>query len=264
MEVLPYLVATRGLQQRLDLSPLGHDFEPDHVFDPMLRASAPFLDLLERLDAATFGRRGMPMPRWAFYDCAELPGAVLGLSARAGDLPPALRGDFGDVDASRLVPVSMYMAIPTLMQHEWLGYSLCAFDLASDGFHGAALDVATLALSVTALRARQVTGTVQWNSPHLPATARFAPLLVRAAYLPAHTRATTCVFRFDVDASRVEAGLSGAHDMIEDVEWMPGDDPSAHQAAQMRIEAGERAFIVGRPESRNGSRHIPLRWEAAK
>ena len=264
MELLAYLVATRGLQQRLDLSPLGHDFEPDHVFDPMLRASAPFLDLLERLDAATFGRRGMAMPRWAFYDCAELPGAVLGLAARAGDLPPAVRADFGEVDDDRILPVSMYMAIPTLVAREWLGYSLCTVDLPDARFHDVEIDVATLALSVTALRARQVTGTVQWNSPHLPATARFAPLMVRAAYLPAHTRAATCVFRFDVDEARVEAGLAGEETMVENVQWMPGDDASAHQVVQSRIEAGERAFIVGSPQLRDGSPHIPLRWEAAR
>ncbi len=204
------------------------------------------------------------MPRWAFYDCAELPGAVLGLAARAGDLPPALRDNFGDVGDDRILPVSMYMAIPTLMEDEWLGYSLCALPMAGESFHGAAVDAATLALSVTALRARQVTGTVQWNSPHLPATARFAPLLVRAAYLPAHTRAATCVFRFDVDAARVEHGLSGQDAVGDDVQWLSVDDVGMHQAVQERIEAGERAFIVGGPEVRNGAQHIPLRWEPAE
>jgi hypothetical protein len=262
MEFLPYLVATPALQQRLCLCPLGQDFASAHVFDPMRRASAPFLDRLEQLDAATFGREGMAMPRWAFYDCAELPGAVLGLAARTQEVPEALRRNFGNVDGADLLPLSMYMAIPTLTEHEWLGFSLCAFEL-DERFLGAAIDVATLALSVATLRAQQVTGTLQWGSRHLSATARFAPLSVLAAHLPAHTRAATCVFRFDVDAARIERALGDAAQPSGDIQWLPAADTQMHQAAQMRIEAGERASVVGLPETRDGTQYVPLRWEAA-
>ncbi|HMR73620.1 MAG TPA: hypothetical protein PKD61_00865 [Polyangiaceae bacterium] len=262
MEFLPYLVATPALQQRLCLAPLGHSFAAQRIFDPMRRASAPFLDRLEQLDAATFGREGMAMPRWAFYDCAELPGAVLGLAARAAEVPEELRSNFGKVSDAELVPLSMYMAIPTLTEHEWLGFSLCAFDVAA-AFLGAAIDVATLALSVATLRARQVTGTVQWGSRHLSATARFAPLSVLAAHLPAHTRAATCVFRFEANAACIERALADTPPILGDIQWLAAGDTQMHQAAQMRIEAGQRASIVGQPETRDGSQHIPLHWEAA-
>jgi len=262
MELVPYLVATRVLQERMDLAPLGHRYPAELVFDPTRRASGPFLDLLEKLDAATFGREGMAMPRWAFYDCAELPGAVLGLAARAADVPPDVRADFGEPSDDEILPLSMYIAIPTLTEHEWLGYSLCSFPLPDETFHGAAVDIATLAISVATLRARQVTGTVQWSSPHLAAPARFAPLGVLAAWLPAHTRAETCVFRFDVDEARLERALSTTVKAEGDVEWLVADDLAQHHAAQARIERGERAFIVGVPEAGPKGQRVPLRWEA--
>lgn len=261
MELFPYLVATASLAERLDLQPLGHRFAEEHVFDPTRRRSGPFLDLLERLDAATFGREGMAMPRWAFYDCAELPGAVLGLGALARDVDAPTRAAFGEVRDDTFLPLSMYMAIPTLTEREWLGYSLCSLELGDQTFHGAPVDIATLAISVAALRARQVTGTVQWSSPHLAATARFAPLAVLAAWLPAHTRAETCVFRFEVNEERLERALAREARGEGDVEWLLADDLSMHHAAQARIEAGERAFVVGVPEKGAGGQRVPLRWE---
>lgn len=264
MELLPYLVATQALQRRLDLEPLGHVFPPELVLDPTRRASGPFLDLLEKLDAATFGREGMAMPRWAFYDCAELPGAVAGLGCAARHAPPDARAAFGDVSDDTFLPLSMYMAIPTLTEHEWLGYSLCSLELPSSAFLGASVDIATLALSVTALRAKLVTGTVQWSSPHLGPTARFAPLSVLAAWLPAHTRAETCVFRFDVDRDRLERALASEVHAEGDVDWLSADDRDAHHVAQARIEAGERCFIVGVPERDPSGARVPVRWEKAR
>ncbi|MEZ4225873.1 MAG: hypothetical protein R3B13_33305 [Polyangiaceae bacterium] len=263
MDLHPYLVATPALRDRLCLAPLGHAYAGDHSFDPMRRASAAFLDRLQQLDEATFGREGMAMPRWAFYDCAELPGAVLGLGARAMDLPPTLRADFSGSKDDTFLPLSMYMAIPTLAADEWLGYSLCALDVGAVRFRDAELDIATLALAVATLRAKRITGTVQWKSHHLAAPARFAPLAVLAAWLPAHTRAETCVFRFDVEAERIEAALTQPPLPAEDVSYLDSTDAEAQRAAQARIERGERAFIVGMPVATDVGQRIPLRWEAS-
>lgn len=261
-ELEPYLVATASLRSRLDLEPLGRRFSTDHVLDPTRRASGPFLDLLEKLDAATFGREGMAMPRWAFYDCAELPGAVLGLGCEARHVPPLVREAFGDVADDAFLPLSMYMAIPTLSDREWLGYSLCSLEVPMPAWDDVPIGIGTLALSVSALRARHVTGTVQWTSPHLAAPARFAPLSVLAAWLPAHTRAETCVFRFDVDEQRLLRSLHAEPQAEGDVEWLEADDTTAHHAVQARIEAGERVFVVGVPKQNGSGQRIPLRFES--
>ena len=90
----PYVVATRKLQARLDLEPLGLPIIPEHRFDPLRVSSAPFLDRVQTLDALTYGPVGMAMPRWALYDCAEMAGALVGLGTRAAHLPARLRKTF--------------------------------------------------------------------------------------------------------------------------------------------------------------------------
>src|SRR5262245_50215142 len=78
-----FVVATRAHRARLDLQPFGLHVAADACFDPLHRSATPLLDLLARLDALAFAPWGMPMPRWVFYDCSELPGGIVGFGARA-------------------------------------------------------------------------------------------------------------------------------------------------------------------------------------
>src|SRR5262245_11998489 len=82
--LVPYVIAAPATLRRLDRSPLGLSIEPENVVDPTRTRGAPLLDAVHRLDALVFGPRGLATPRWALYDCAELPGVVAGLS-RAGE-----------------------------------------------------------------------------------------------------------------------------------------------------------------------------------
>ena len=84
----PYLVAsTYGNAGNLGELPFGLELAPDLHFDPLKVRSGPFLHILQRLNELTFGAKGMPMPRWVFYDCAEVPGGIFGFARPAAELP---------------------------------------------------------------------------------------------------------------------------------------------------------------------------------
>ena len=124
-EFTPYLVATPFNLPALDRAPFGVPVPPENIIDPLKLESEVFLRLLHRLDGLTFGPEGMPMPRWVFFDCSEMPGAIYGLARPAATLWPKARELFKvPHDYDGLVPVSMYVAIPMHRPGIWFGHNL--------------------------------------------------------------------------------------------------------------------------------------------
>jgi len=68
----------------MEKRPLGTPISEKFWFDPTRTGSQLFIDHLDQLDADTFGPLGMRMPRWALYDCAALPGAIIGMGEAIG------------------------------------------------------------------------------------------------------------------------------------------------------------------------------------
>jgi hypothetical protein len=258
----PYVVAVASLQRRLAASPLGLEIPGQGRIDPTRRDAAPFLRLLERLDALTYGPLNLAMPRWAFYDCAELPGIIFGLGRRRSDVPAGLAGALGvPDDYSGVVPVSMCMAVPTLEEHHWLTYALCDLSEALPTAAASGLRLLSLALALDLLAARRVTGTTQWASPKLRVHARFAPLWLRAAWVPAHTEPATCTFRYDVDPERIAHALrTEPFAASEPAARLDVADAAALRALQEDLEGGRRVAIAGPPEERGALLCVPLHY----
>lgn len=255
----PYVVGTQDLLARLDVAPLGVEIAAPHRIDPTRAASGPFLDLVERLDGLTFGPLGMGMPRWALYDCGELPGMVFGFASEAGRLLPRLRRALDLPDGyAGLVPLSMFISIPTLEPGHWLGHSICSLNEVSPGAAPPRLRLLSVALGLTCLGARAATGSMLWSSPKLEVLARFAPLRLQAALLPAHTEPASCVFSFDVDGPRIERALALERASPEVERWLDVDDAAALEQVQGAIEGGEPWCIVGPPEVLGATRRVPL------
>ena len=61
-----YVVATEENRAQFDCAPFGLELAPDGRINPVRCDAAQFLHLLSSLDAATFSRQGVPMPRSAF------------------------------------------------------------------------------------------------------------------------------------------------------------------------------------------------------
>lgn len=255
----PWVVATPGLRARLAERPLGFAREGLRWYDPMRLSSKDLLDRLERLDELTFGPHGLRMPRWAFYDCAELPGALFGFGGSPRRFPARVRAALPDDD--EFTPLSMCMATPMVQPGEWLVFSissLLALEPGPDDLH---LCVETLAFSLAALAPRRVHGTMQWSSPSLAVHACFAPLEVRAAWVPAHTHAATCVFALDAAPERLERALrQPLATKGPGVVVAPEDEP-ALRAMQQRIEAGEKLRLVGATDTTHDAR-ARVRWGA--
>jgi hypothetical protein len=239
----PWVVATPDLEARLAEHALGFRRSELAWYDPTRVASADHLDLLDRVDELTFGPRGLRMPRWAFYDCAELPGALFGFSAVPSALPEAVATLVPAGSAS--MPVSLCMATPMVTPGHWLVFSICSlFDL-EPGPDATELAVETLALTLGFLAPRRVVGTMQWGAPSLPAHARFGPLRVRAGWVPAHTHAATCVFELEIDDARIRRALDGGPVPPAGAVRVDPADERSLAALQRRLEAGESLSVVG-------------------
>jgi hypothetical protein len=219
-----YVVATPPLWRRMDRAPLGVPIKKSNWFDPTLRKSELFIDHLDWLDADTFGPLGMRMPRWALYDCAALPGAIIGLGEAIGGV---------------MQPRSMCLLTPRLGPDEWLAYSISShpFD--------PALEVETLALSIAAVGAKRVLATAQWASHHLDVHARFGPLELLAAWIPAHTSPRSFVYAFDVTRERLVAARAKKAEAPADATLVDAADEALLRSLQARIEAGTRLELVG-------------------
>jgi hypothetical protein len=257
------VVATRKSQQHFDLQPFGLTLAEDNRFDPLRRSSTRLLDLLARLDAVTFGPEGMAMPRWVFYDCAELPGGIVGFGARAAQVPSAARALL-DVpsDYAGLVPYAMYIAIPTLEPGAWVGHNLATIAGRVDDGALRGLGGLTKAVALKVFRASVQIGITQWDSAALHVHARLGPLDLLTAWTPAHSEPASLTYRAAID----DAALRNlACDPAGDVArpppdaWIDSEDRAAIMALQERIEAGERLSVVGPPRPIvKGRQRVPI------
>ena len=258
-----FVVATAENRAHFDARPFGIDVAQGGHVDPLRRDASTFLDLLSILDALTFGPEGMPMPRWVFYDAAELPGGIVGFGRRAGDLPAAVAERFRlPTGYGGLVPLSMYIAIPTLAPGVWVGHNLASLSeqIPGDALRG--LGRLTKAVALRVFRATGQIGATQWASRALGVHTRMGPLRLLTAWTPAHTYPASLTYhaRIDEAALRRLAGEPGVEAAQPAPElWIDSDDHPAMEALQARIEAGERLCVAGTPEPLGGGRQrVPI------
>jgi hypothetical protein len=173
-----YVVALPELVETLELEKASGEF---HAIDPRQLRSAPFVSRLEELERAAHAPGGRELPRWALYDCAMVPGAVVGMAERS---------DSGEQGAASLAPQSALLALPQLKSGHWWFY-----DLADAGLASAGLLEKTLRAALAALRPTQVTAIAEWNSQELRAHVAVASLDLLATWLPGHDIPASVVFR---------------------------------------------------------------------
>jgi hypothetical protein len=262
----PYLVATPANLAAIDRAPFGVQVADAHVFDPLRLASARFLHLLHQLDGLTFGPEGMPMPKWVFYDCSELPGAIFGFGCPAERLWPEARALFALEPGERgLVPLSMYIAIPMAQPGVFFGHNLAsaAPRLREVGVAQplAGLGSLTKGLALRAFGVRHFWGATQWHSAALFIHSKFGPLRLATAWTPAHTEPATLTYGVDIDAEVLRASMGDPSVRLPrpaPTLWIDDRDHNAMIALQDRIEAGERFVVTGPPERIGGGQRVPI------
>ncbi len=211
-----------------------------HV-DPTRTSSAPFLRNLERLDRLIYSPSGMATPRWAFYDCAELPGAVFGLCASLERLPEEARRTFIAGEQDGCVPLTAVVAIPTVEHAHWLVYAVCGLsEVATTGLPD--LRAETLRAALVWLGAREASAVCQWAGDRVALHLNCALLELRAAWMPSHDQPATCCFHYATD--RTDPSPSGCRT------WVSSDDHEALRELHTKIEMGRRYLVV---DARSGT-----------
>lgn len=232
----PYIVA----------SPLGAAGDLETAvslerIDPHRLASEPFLDLVERI-AEAIHPPGI-FPRWAIYDCVEVPGGVIGLAVDARDASPTVRDALQiPTDYDGLVPVSVVSAVPMLEAHAWHIYGLGALEGAADE---------TLDLAIAVLDIRTIVGTTAWSSPDLGVHARLGPLEVLTAWTPAHGNPATLTYRIGGDGATLPKTPPSYTSIA-------CNDGAALRELQQSLESGRRFRIVGLPLGEGDERRVPI------
>jgi len=261
--LIPYVVATPSNRQWLDLAPFGVTVQSENIINPMHTSSQVFLGLLQELDGLTFGPEGMPMPRWVFYDCSEMPGAIFGFAQRAEELDAKTRELYAVPEHYQgLVPFSMYIAIPMAERGSWFGHNLCSISptLPHLGLRG--LGSVTKSLALKAFQTKRFYGATQWDSKALYIHSKFGSLGLMTAYTPAHSEALTLTYFFDVtdECLQAAAGDPGIQMVRPDPdEWVTVNDEERIIQLQDAIEAGGKYVVPVSPRSDEaGVLHVPV------
>jgi len=257
-----FVVATPWNWAHFDLCPFGVPIAEENRISPLLLDSEPFLRLLERLDALTFGPEGMPMPRWVFYDGSELPGGIAGFGRRAERLTAAQRAAMRvPLSYEGLVPFSMYIAIPMLPSGSWMGHNLASLNgvFPEAGLSG--LASVTKAFGLRIYRARYQFGATQWRSRALHIHTKFGPLDLVTAYTPAHSDPMTLTYRVAItlDGLRHACGDPNVHlERLRPHLWLDVDDVAQACRLQDEIEGGARYCIADRPRREGERLRVPI------
>ncbi|MGM0578569.1 MAG: hypothetical protein ACQEXJ_22785 [Myxococcota bacterium] len=256
----PFLIARPSVRADLDRAPFGVAIRDSHIFDPQHMAERVFVNLVRHLDELAYGPVGLSMPAWVFYDCAVMPGAVFGFARRAHDLPRwVLRTLKVPEGYDGLVPMSVFICIPTVHGRDALVYTLCSTNQVASGSAPEGLWRLTLAAGTRALGVDSMLATAQWRSPQLGLYAGLGPLELLTAWTPAHDNPATCTFRVATTPDAQErllrgdlVGLEGIHRYID------ADDFEAMRGLQAEIEAGLDVAVVGPEEIRGAETRVPL------
>ncbi len=261
----PWVLATDLVVDRLNTSPFGFPIPEELRLNPQHRRNATFVKLVQRLDELTFGPVGMPMPSWVFYDCAVMPAAVFGLASPVETLEPWVRAVLGvEDDYEGHVPLSLFIAIPTLTEGTWFVYTLCDINEIAPGAAPGGLSQLSLVLGLKVLGVETLQGATQWRSRQLPHLCNMGALEVMTAWTPAHSYVRTVTYRTAVDDESLQAVLTTPRSnpaLPLPTHMLDVDDVEMLQRVQRDVEEGVFWQIVGRPILRGAHTMVPMRRE---
>lgn len=172
------------------------------------------------------------IPRWAVYDCAEVPGAVIGF----------LRTPVDSADDARLDPLSLVLATPMLEPGAWHLYGLTV-RCAADPGEEQTLRLLTIETAMSLLDAERASLIVPWSSPLLAGLPALGPVEILAALTPLHgpaPAATVVLYRAGAPAP--------APPEWPTLELPPRLGTPELEPLQRAIEAGRRLVLGARAE----------------
>lgn len=247
-ELEPFLLGNPKGFENYDLNVFGKQFKPENLKNCLSAANAEFFGLIHRLDSLTFGHQGMGMDKWVFFDCSAMPAGIFGFGIKK----EKLNQDFLEMlavkeDYEGLVPVSMFMAIPTSDRGRWFGHNLSSLNsFMRHKYPG--LGLLTKAFACRAFKIEWCYGATQWGSSALEIHSQLSNMKLKASYLPAHTHPNSLCYLSHYSLENIEGALSGKK--REAASWdlmLNSKDFPRQKKMQQDIERGLGVEICARP-----------------
>lgn len=219
--------------------------------NPLSLDELPFAEGVYQIEWKSFGDKQMAIPRWAFYDCAAMPGFVAGFAGRTKTLSKNILNILGYSTDQEWCPLSLFIIIPTMHKGEWVAYDLCAINSVlpkEEQFYG--MGFLTKAFGLWYANVEQCSGVTQWGSPSLKLHSSYGHLEMIGAYAPLHTHAKTMTYRCQVNTSCWERFFTKEEDFafLEKHKVSPyAVDPQSETSMiemQKRIQNNEGPFYL--------------------
>jgi hypothetical protein len=187
----PFIVSHPNSIQKFNLEYMGVKVRAENCINPLLVSSKRFIDKILKLDELCFGGVGMGMPKWVFFDCAVMPGFVIGFGVNTKILNDKDRVLLG-VSDNEFTPLSMYIAIPNI-HNGWFGHNLSSINRKMD-YDCSGLGLLTKFYALGVGRIKNILGATQWNSAALSLHLKLGPLKILSSYTPAHSNVETICY----------------------------------------------------------------------
>lgn len=243
----PYIVCHPKTLKHANLNFMQTEILAMHQYNPLVLSSRNFIESLMRLDQLSFGPGGMGMPKWVLFDCALIPGFIIGFGTEAQNLSQADRLILGCKD-NDFVPLSMYIAIPNATTDSWFGHNLSSLNhILEHELTGLGLLTKYYALGVMGIE--KLIGATQWDSNALGLHLKLSPMKLLASYVPIHTHENTLCYESSEFYSE-EKVFSSAPIDYSNFEQVSADKPSI-QKMQSEIEGGAEIWLVGKDVKRS-------------
>jgi hypothetical protein len=187
-----------------------------------------------------------------------MPGLVSGFAHRTETLPASIVDVLGRENLrSEWTPISMWIAIPTLVKDEWVAHNLSSINSvipAEDRFYG--LGFLSKAFGLAYGNIEICCGMTQWGAPALKLHSNYGDIELLTAYTPVHTYANTLTYRMKVnpdDWSRFFTKRE-APEFLNRYEATGFEIHTGEEATQIdlqrRLERGEGPFFLDGQEIR--------------
>ncbi len=216
---------------------------------------------LQALDAFSFGPVGMPMERWVFFDCGEMPGGIFGFGTKAKNLPAEILKNYKEISSpEEFLPLSMYIAIP-MVTGAWFGHNLCsANSVLKQHKEYKGLALLTKALGSLVFNITDHYGATQWDSGSLNIHLQLSPMELRSAFTPAHSFDETITYFSTYGEAKILAALQGSNVTVADYDFLvESKDRTKMVELQNEIEDGAQYKICGRPIYKDNKVFLPVK-----
>jgi len=254
----PYILSYPGNFKHYNMNPWGIKVAEQNQLSCISQKNETFFELLHRLDGIAFGPMGMPMEKWVFFDCGEMPGGIVGFGVDTKNICQSGLKEFNvDRYYKGIIPISMYISIP-MANGNWFGHNLSSANrVLTNKLPGLGLFTKVLALKI--LNINTMLGATQWDSKALNIHLQIADMEIESAYTPAHTFKNSMTYKSVYNDDNLITSLSGKTRNANSYDFLyPADDENYSKEIQDRIENGERFQIVGRPIVENNKTFYPV------